>query len=580
MNTRVHVARCSARQSMRRGFARIAAPLATGAALIFAINATAQPTRPAPLPFVLDMVHHNPGEPLFVTKYNDPAVLKSLGYTGQSPKFFIQTAIHYDALDPALVPKGSIERAWSDKYGAFVDERIAEAKSAGLPLYPFTDVLVVPKALMEKYGEQMKNAGRVSILRPMTQTVVRAQINAIFDRFPDLAGITIRFGETFLQDTPHHVGESPASSIEEHQTLIALLRDEVCVKRNKQLFYRTWSWDGINLHTNPTSYAKVTDAIEPHPKLVFSIKHASADFVRGVPFNRTIGMGRHRQIVEVSVNQAGLYGKNAHPYYIGQGVIDGWEEMGAQKRGLRDLVGSKQFAGVWTWTAGDGWQGPYISNEFWVDLNAWVIRKFGLQPWRTEPELFAEYARDVLKLDAERARIFRELCLLSASATYRGQQSALFYVRPFWVRDDYLAAINLEDVVKKHIAREVMDEKADAVYDWRRIEALAREVRLPNAADQEFLEVSATYGRIKMALIEQIWIMQILAAEQKLLGKLDAPKMRQAISEYDQFWKEWRELKRKHPSTPTLYKEQKSNAWGAPPGIDEAVRAYRSEVNR
>jgi hypothetical protein len=52
---------------------------------------------------VLDMVHHNPGEPLFVTKFNQPAHLKSWGYTGQNPKFFVQTAIHYDALDPALV---------------------------------------------------------------------------------------------------------------------------------------------------------------------------------------------------------------------------------------------------------------------------------------------------------------------------------------------------------------------------------------------------------------------------------------------------------------------------------------------
>jgi hypothetical protein len=526
------------------------------------------------------MVHHNPGEPLFVTKFNDPAFLKTWGYTGQCPKFFVQTAITYDAFDPALIPRGSEARRWSEAHAGFIDDCIADAKAAGLPLYPFTDVLLILKTLMEKHGDEMKIDGRLSILRPKTQEVVRAQIAEIFSRFPDLAGITIRFGETHLQDTPFHVGESPAHSIEEQRVLLGLLREEVCVKRDKQLIYRTWSWGGIGLHTKPETYLSVTDAIEPHPKLVISIKHAKGDFVRGVPFNPTLGIGKHRQIAEVSCNQAGLYGKNAHPYYIGQGVIDGWEEMGESKRGLRDLVGSPQFAGVWTWTGGDGWGGPYITNEFWVNLNAWVIKQFGLQPWRTEPELFEEYCRDHLKLDPEATRRFRELCLLATSATYRGQQSFHFSIRPFWCRDDFLAAPNLQEVVAKTITREVFEEKGGAVADWKRIETLARTIRLPVAADQEFLEVSATYGRIKFALIEQIWKMQILAAEEERDGKLDAARMQAAINEYERLWKEWRQLRQDHPSCPTLYKEEKSGAWGAPPGMDETLREYRSKLTR
>lgn len=552
---------------------------------------------PAPLPFILDMVHHNPGEPLFAIKYNDVAYLKTLGYRGQSPKFFVQTAVNYDALDPTLMPKGSESRVWSEKTAAFIDERIAAAKASHMPLYPFTDMLVVPKALMDKYGDQMKIDGRISIMKPMTQKVVRMQMAAIFERFPDLAGITIRFGETYLHDTPYHVGGSPASSIEEHQLLIALLRDELSVKRNKQLIYRTWSWGGINLHTNPASYLAVTDAIAPHPKLVFSIKHTNADFLRGVPFNRTIGIGKHRQIVEVSANQAGLYGKNAHPYYIGQGVIDGWEEMGERKRGLRDLVRTKQFAGVWTWSAGDGWEGPYITNTFWVDLNLWVISHFAQQPWRTEEDLFNQYAREVLKLNQQQTKTFRELCLLATSATYHAQQSSLFSVNPWWTRDDYLAAIDLDDVVAKNIQTEVLEEKAGAVADWRRVEALSQEVGLRNQADQEFLEVSATYGRIKMALIEQIWKMQILAAEKKRDEALDKkpirepyddkqfwisvprPDMRTALDEYDRLWSEWRKLKADHASTPSLYKEFKSRSSGAPSGMDVTVAQYRRELS-
>ncbi|MEI7809827.1 MAG: hypothetical protein WCJ07_15220, partial [Verrucomicrobiota bacterium] len=84
---------------------------------------------------------------------------------------------------------------------------------------------------------------------------------------------------------------------------------------------------------------------------------------------------------------------------------------------------------------------------------------------------------------------------------------------------------------------------------------LAREIKLPNPADQEFLEVSASYGRIKIAIMAQIWTMQILAARENLGADLDKAAMRQAIERYDQLWCEWRQLKPEHACCPTLYKD-------------------------
>ncbi len=83
-------------------------------------------------------------------------------------------------------------------------------------------------------------------------------------------------------------------------------------------------------------------------------------------------------------------------------------ESATKRRCRQQTAHSKQLAGVWTWTAGDGWHGPDITNEFWVDLNAWVISRFAQQPWRTEPELFAEHAREVLKLGDTQARVLRD----------------------------------------------------------------------------------------------------------------------------------------------------------------------------
>src|SRR5271157_543923 len=266
-----------------------------GSLLVFSLCAatavTAQPAsaqtaaRPEPLQYRISMVHDNPGEPLFITKYKRPDYLKQLGYNGASARIYVQAAITYQESEPGLISPDSATWAWIQRYAHNLDHLIQEYKEAGIPLYPFTDVLVVPQEIMDKYGSEMKDErGRLSIQRPKTQAVVRAQIDGIFRRFPGLSGLIIRFGETYLCDTPFHVGTRPVYTPADHTLLINILRDEVCVKRNKKLIYRTW--DFKVLHTNPELYLQATDPVQPHPNLIFSIKHANDDFLRDVPLNR------------------------------------------------------------------------------------------------------------------------------------------------------------------------------------------------------------------------------------------------------------------------------------------------------
>ena len=80
----------------------------------------------------------------------------------------------------------------------------------------------------------------------MGQELLIAQIDGIFKCFPSLDGLTLRFGETYLHDTPFHLGGSPIRDgkigINDHILLLNILREEICVKRNKKLFYRTWDF--------------------------------------------------------------------------------------------------------------------------------------------------------------------------------------------------------------------------------------------------------------------------------------------------------------------------------------------------
>ena len=185
---------------------------------------------------LLNMVYHNPGEPNWETQYTEPAYIKAMGYTGQVPKMEVQCGLTYDMWKDNVVPEKSEEKLWIERHAAEVRTLINNAEKADIPLYPFTDVLVLPKSIMDKYGEEMKIDGRLSIKRERTQEILKAQIAEIFTRFPNLDGLTIRHGETYLHDTPFHSGDTPARTPEEHAMMLNLFREEVCVNRKKKDF--------------------------------------------------------------------------------------------------------------------------------------------------------------------------------------------------------------------------------------------------------------------------------------------------------------------------------------------------------
>ncbi|MBN1560375.1 hypothetical protein JW998_09005 [candidate division KSB1 bacterium] len=513
-------------------------------------------------PMLFNMVHHNPGEPSFVTCFDEPGYLKQLGYNGQIPKLSVQCGLNYDQAFPGVLVEPSEERMWIERHAHSVRLEIDNARKQGMPLYPFTDVLVIPKSLWEKYGDEMKVDGNFSIRSETAQNVMRAQVEELFRRYPNLDGITVRHGETYLHDTPHHRGTSPVRSPEEHTILINLLREEVCVKRNRTLIYRTWDFG--KMHTNVDYYTRATDPVEPHPKLIFSIKHVNADFIRALPFNTTLGKGMHQQIVEVSVNQAGLYGRCSHPYYIGQGVIEGWREM-EQRKGLRDLLNDEKIRGVWIWCWGDGWAGPYFDNELWNNINEYVMRRWSENPTHSEEIYFNEFATMTLGLHEGNLRDFRKLMMLATDATFLGQQSLISRVSDWWCRDHYLTAVNVDGQVKAGKVDECIAEKEKAVEMWKEAEELAAQITLKDPRGTEFMRVSTTYGRIKYQVIEQLWRIQLLLAEERINGEpLNQKAAKTAVAAYEKSYKEWRQLKRDNPCCPTLYVDHESVHCGPP----------------
>lgn len=517
-------------------------------------------------PILLDMVHNNPGEQPFQTHYNDPAYLKSLGYTGKV--FFLfesaQLAVNWDSVDPAILPAGSDARKWVDAKAAELDKKYSEAKATGLDVYCESDLILFPRALVEKEHLEKTMSDPND---PGTQKYLGLLLEQMFKRFPQLDGIVVRIGETYLQDAPYHIGAISDKS-DARKTIIPLvrfLRENVCVKLHKKVIFRTW----LSFDADLQKYLAVSDAVEPHENLLFSIKHCEGDFHRGNPFSRILGAGRHRFIVEVEC-QREYEGKGAYPNYITAGVIDGFEEHAAMTapHSLREIAKSPLYAGVWTWSRGGGWGGPYISNELWCDLNAQVLAAWVRYPERTEEALFTDFCREKLRLDDAGAAKFRKLALLSADAVLRGKRSTQLAkektIGPWWTRDDFIAAPPLPS---DPAARpQFLAEKEDAVEKWNEIVKLGDQIHFSDPATAEYVAVSTRYG-LDLYRIYRAGFQLAALGHAAPREKLDP-----MIAEYDRAWADFRQLQQEHPSCATLYKDV---AFRGEPGIGAFVDSLR-----
>ncbi len=509
---------------------------------------------------LLDMVHNNPGETPFVTHYNDPAFLKRLGYQGKVYELFegAQFGIDWSSVDPGIFPAGSTERAWVDAKAAELDNLYSTTKAAGLEIYCHTDMVVLPKRLVGNYH---LGATLGDISDPDTQKYLRLAIQQMFRRFPQLDGLVIRIGETYLQGAPYHQGAIKDKTNPEKTIipLMQLLRDEVCVKLNKKVLFRSW----LSFDTDEAAYEKVSMGVEPHPNLLIAVKHCEGDFHRGNPFSKVLGTGRHPQVVEVEC-QREYEGKGAYPNYIAHGVIEGFEEHHGQS--IRKLWDNPIIAGMFTWSRGGGWKGPYITNELWCDLNAYVLSQWVQNPSRTEESIFNDFCSMALKPSHSDAATFRKLCLLSADAVYRGIRGTHNEISPWWTRDQYMGYPPLPKDAA--ILPQFLAEKDDAVQMWDQIVACADRIHFPDPAVQEYVKTSCRYGLDVYKIYSDGFHMAALGANG------DKAQMKALIKHYDLTWAEYRKLKDEHPSSGTLYTDK---AFGDKPGIGAMVDEFRRE---
>jgi hypothetical protein len=456
------------------------------------------------LPYVIDMVLDNPGEAATISRFNDPAFLRDAGFKGKGFSLFDSgtLAVNWDSINPEILPVGSPDRAWVEAKAASITARYQAMKDAGLQVYCMSDLVLLPKRLVSLYGLS-STFGNVQ--NANTEYFLRAQLRLMFEQFPALDGVIVRIGETYLQDAPYHQGkiDNPTNASLTIIPLMNILRDEVCVKLNKKVFFRTW----YSFDVNATTFSAVSDAVAPHANLIWSIKHCEGDFHRGNNFSKVLGLGRHPFIVEVQAARE-YEGKGAYPNYISNGVIEGFEEHLTRLdpraiRGIRELYQrSPLMSGVWTWSRGGGWEGPYIQDELWCELNAWVMAQWALNPGASEATLFDRFATERLGLPAGQLADFRRLALLSAEAVLRWKRGVDIGLDPWWTRDQYFTFPTLPS--GSAAVQSVLDSQDEAVSRYEEIVDIAARLTPSDSDRSKTIRSSSEYGLILARLLRAV----------------------------------------------------------------------------
>lgn len=535
---------------------------------------------------VTDTVHDNPGLAEYESQYNDPAFLTQRGYDGIVFDLFdaADFGLLWDDFDnlnqgrEKVFPFGSKERKWAEDKRNELTEKYNDAVENGQKVYFMMDIIVLPSSMLRIYPEILNKDGKIDIMSEKMKQVMDCMFDEMFSAFPQITGIYIRYGETYVGEkynTPYHVGNNPivGKDTKYHNFLIEYLREKVCEEKDREIIYRTWGFSGFQ--NDKKIYTKISNKIDTHDNLFFSVKYTTGDFHRDVKFNQCVNAGKHKQIVEVQCARE-YEGKGAYPNYVASDVIYGAEEYkwlmkDDEVKSLSEAVNRSDsvVSGIWTWSRGGGWDGPYINgvngengsvkvengSELWCDVNAYVISKWAQDTSKTDKEILQQYAREILLMSDTDAEIFYNICIKSSHAVLygRGTNSPKIRWDVWWMRDQNIRKPSFDFIVDSAVEdgtyEILLSEKTESVKTWKEIVDLAKSLS-DDVKMKDYIVTTSLYGLYQYSIFNDMFIANIYS-------KVDADKysaeIRTAVEDYEKQWELFDNLYAESEGCPTLF---------------------------
>lgn len=369
---------------------------------------------------LIDVIHDNPGEPPFVSRFRDPELLRSYGYDAMAFSEALLALPEFQA--PALIGPTRV----SGELPTTLDQQIQNAQEAGMSVFLHVSALVLPRALVEKspelflcQDEQGKLCpGQDATLEAFTQT-----IRNLLKRWPSVDGIIVRPGVVQHASHPHLLAntlQEPScpvcrgmSLVTRHAQLASRLHQVVAHEFGKIYVHRLIqraSPGAPTLHDDPTLYQALVSQLPHSSKLILSLAYHQGDGRHGSPINPCLlatateqarmanlgGDSGPRQWIEFACERE-FEGKGAFPNF----QIPRWQEIfntlglnpdNVHRYGYLSISRGIPNGAVGTNTAAKsaGLGGPYIHREEWIDANIFGLAELVRNPQEL-PEIVAHH---------------------------------------------------------------------------------------------------------------------------------------------------------------------------------------------
>jgi len=418
----------------------------------------------------------NPGEPGVDSRYNDPTQLKALGYNARV--IFETTGLsgvpNAEAIaDPEL-------RRWVQQTGDGVTDTIARCEAAGLGVYLFYDVLALAKDLVDPNAAELTCKNQPGTLCPASEAVFKHVfhgLDAMIRRWPSIAGIVLRFGDTDAQRLPHLIGNdlysphcprcSQFGRADRVVHVITQAYDWVVEKHDKRLIVRAWNVRPNGMHDDAGLAQRIADRLPgkaEDDRLMLSFKFTQTDFWRYQPWNdASLACGGRPIIYELQC-QREFEGKGGIPNWQVPLWRDGAAETAEQSKahGLADAAKKINLAGLLAWVRGGGWGGPFVRDEAWIDANVFAVPKLADDPNANAQQIARDWVSQRLGIDDPQTT---ELLVGVLSRSPQMIRQA-FYIAPF---------AESKDNAWHPAADWIQDDVLDAASAWRMVQRLTEE---------------------------------------------------------------------------------------------------------
>jgi len=425
----------------------------------------------------------NPGEPAPDSRYQDPEVLRDMGYNG----LIIHQTTGLSGIESTdAIVDGEVRR-WVNKQFEQLEKQIATTRAAGLAVYLTYDVLSLSQAVVDTNVGAVTCKNRPLSLCPASEVAMQLSMDALaalLRRYPDVAGIVLRFGDNDASRLLHLVGNdiyaphcprcADLGRADRVGNVIQRCYDLVVQEHDKRLIVRTWNAKPNGMHDALDVCERVAKRLPgadrpADDRLILSFKFTETDFWRYQPWNRcSLAFGDRPIVYELECQRE----------YEAKGGIPNWQaplwqggapeiEDGQQRLGLAAVHDRVNLAGLWAWVRGGGWGGPFVKNESWIDANVFAVPRLADDPSQDLTACIAQWASQWLGLsDGEQVETLSDVLTQSTEMIRKA-----FYIEPLarsrstpwhpnadWVQDDLVDALAAWRIIQR-----LPDSSLDAV---------------------------------------------------------------------------------------------------------------------